>query len=139
MEEFNTYAYFWVGEFDCDPTEITDLLKIEPSRVVLKGEPLNPATHTVRKKSFWEFRSSLPTTEMFQDAHLENLLSVLTPLKNEIAQLQLKYETGISCVGYYTNVNPGFHLSAELIKSCAFLNLCIDFDLYNYSGNTNGA
>jgi hypothetical protein len=139
MEEYNTYAYFWVGEFDCAPTEITDLLKIEPSRVTLKGEPLNPATHTVRKKSFWEFRSSLPTTEMYQDAHLENLLSVLTPLKNEIAQLQLKYETGISCVGYYTIVNPGFHLSAELIKSCAALNLCIDFDLYNYSGNTNGA
>lgn len=35
-------------------------------------------------------------------------------------------------IAYYGS-NPGLHLSAELIKRLATLDLSVDFDLYNYA------
>ena len=129
MEESNeTYAYFWVADFECTPEEITNIIGLKPSRVVLKGEPLNNGR--VRKRSFWEFHSTLPITEVFQDAHLSNLMGPLLRKRDEINKIGSRFEVGISCVGYYTNVNPGFHMSAKLIKQCAELGVSIDFDLY---------
>jgi hypothetical protein len=139
QEKINTYAYFWVSDFDCNPDEITKLLNIEPSAITIKGELINSQNGRTRIRSTWEFRSRLPNTEPFQDAHIENLLSALTDKAEAIEKLQSNFSTGISCVGYYDNTNSGFHLSSDLIKRCAALNLSIDFDLYNYSTSGNTA
>lgn len=130
MEEiYNTYAYFWVADFDCAPADITQAIGLKPTNVVLKGEPLKNGK--LRQRSFWELHSSLPRSEVFQDAHLTNLMSKLLPKVEAITKVGSRYVVGINCVGYYTNVNPGFHMSAELIKQCAQLGVSIDFDLYN--------
>ena len=50
--------------------------------------------------------------------------------KEAIKKLKEKYDIGINCVGYYNDTNPGFHMSEDLIKSCAILGISIDFDLY---------
>lgn len=127
-EKYETYAYFWVSDFECESSEISKALKLLPSEVHLKGEPLS--NNRVRKRSFWELHSTLPRTEIYQDEHISNLIDVLMPRKKEIVNLHLKYSLGINCVGYYTKVNPGFNFSAELIKSCAQLGIGVDFDLY---------
>jgi len=66
------------------------------------------------------------------ESHLSNLMDVLDPKKEIIEEIQKKFETGINCVGFYTNSNPGFHMDKELIQRLAGLNLSIDFDLYCY-------
>ena len=138
MEEiYETYAYFWVADFNCEPTEITDTIGLEPTRVVLKGEPLKNGK--TRRRSFWEFHSSLPRSEAFQDAHLTNLMAELLPRVGSITEVGSRYAIGIDCVGYYTNVNPSFHMSAELIQQCAKLGVSIDFDLYNCSETQENA
>lgn len=130
MEEvFETYAYFWISDFDCAPTEITKEIGLEPTCVVLKGEPLSNGRS--RNRSFWEFHSSLPRTEEFQDAHLSNLMVELLPRVQSIKAIGLRYASGINCVGYYKNVNFGFHMNAELMQQCAQLGVDVDFDLYN--------
>ncbi|MBW8186720.1 DUF4279 domain-containing protein [Shewanella nanhaiensis] len=131
MEEFDTYAYFWVEGFECSIDEISSILKLQPTDFHLKGDLISERHMRLRKRSSWKYKSTLPRSEPFQDAHLENLLIVLKDRKEAIAQLNKDYDVGINCVGYYTNVNPGFHMSANLIKSYAELGLSIDFDLYN--------
>jgi len=128
-ENYDTYAYFWVSEFDCKPEEISKLLGLEPTIVKLKGEPF---THgRLRRRSSWEYHSTLPRSEIFQDKHLSNLMVELLPRVTKIKDIGNRHSIGISCVGYYTNVNPGFHMSKELINQCAQLGVSIDFDLYN--------
>ena len=56
---------------------------------------------------------------------------VLKDKRNAVALLDSKYDIGINCVSFYTNVNPGFYMSADLIRAYADLGLSIDFDLYN--------
>ena len=129
-EEYDTYAYFWVGSFKCNPEEISELLNLKPTRILIKGDLISNRSEKRRKESSWQYYSSLPRTEIFQDAHIENILKAIYSKKQEILKLGSEYEVGINCVGYYSNVNPGFHMSAELIKKCAELNLSIDFDLY---------
>lgn len=138
MEEYDTYAYFWVEGFECSIDKISSILNLQPSDYHLKGDVISEKNKRYRKRSSWEFQSTLPRSEPFQDSHLENLLSVLKDRKEAIAQLNNDYEVGINCVGYYTNVNPGFHMSADLIKSYAELGLSIDFDLYNYCEPESG-
>jgi hypothetical protein len=133
-QEYNTYAYFWVNDFDCEPEFISRILGLEPHRYFKKGDLISENSDRKWKHSFWEYYSSLPRTEPSQDAHISNLIKVMLEKKKEISQLQSKYEVGINCVGYYHNSNPGFHMSAELIKSCAELGISIDFDLYNSDG-----
>jgi len=40
VEIYDTYAYFWIQGFECDPAEISEGIGLEPNRVVLKGEQL---------------------------------------------------------------------------------------------------
>ena len=131
MEEYDTYAYFWVEDFECPIQEINSILDLEPTNFHLKGDLISEKSNRTRSRSVWEYKSTLPRSEPFQDAHLENLLVVLKDKKSAIALLDRKYDIGINCVGFYTNVNPGFHLSAALIRAYADLGLSIDFDLYN--------
>jgi hypothetical protein len=130
--EYNTYAYYWVQGFECDHSEITGILNLEPTTIEVKGEPNKHIPNRNIKENLWQFHSSLPRTEIFQDAHLVKLLESLLSRKAEILALSKKYECGINCVGYYTNVHPGFHLSSKLLRDSAELELDIDFDLYNY-------
>jgi hypothetical protein len=133
-EQYKTYAYFWISDFECDPKDISHILGLVPYRTFQKGGLINESTKTRWKHSGWEIRSVLPESTPCQDTHIESLLSIMLPKKQELLSLSKKYEIGINCVGYYYGANPGFHLSAALIKSCAELGVSIDFDLYNNDG-----
>ena len=129
-QEYNTYAYFWIEGFDCEPWVISDLLGLQPTRTFKKGDLISDKGDKRRKTSVWEYCSTLPRTEPCQDAHISNLLEVLLQRKETIIELKSKYDMGINCVGYYHNANPGFNMSAELINSCSEIGISIDFDLY---------
>ncbi len=131
-QEYDTYAYYWVRGFECDHSEISTKLDLSPSSIKIKGELSKYRKNQRIEQNSWQFKSSLPRTEIFQDAHLANLLEFLLPRKDQILSLKKEFETGINCVGYYTNVHPGFHINSKLLKNLAQLELNIDFDLYNY-------
>jgi hypothetical protein len=137
-ERRETYAYFWIEGFKCEPSEITALLQLEPSETRKAGDLIQRRFERAGErhywpKSWWSFRSTLPIDEIYQAAHVENLLDSIEPRSAELLELKKTCEIGINCVGYYWNSNPGFHLSADLIRRCARLDLGIDFDLYNFA------
>jgi hypothetical protein len=125
---YDTYAYFWVGEFEGSPEAVTAVLGLEPTETWKKGDPW--LENRPRQSSRWRLMSPLPRTEMFMDKHLEALLSILEPKTAAIRVLQTEHEIGINCVGYFYGENPGFHLSRGLIARLHALSLDIDFDLY---------
>ena len=131
-QEYDTYAYYWVRGFECNHSNISEALNLQPTTIKVKGEESKHIKGRNIKENVWQFHSSLPRTETFQDAHLVKLLESLLPRKSEILALNKKFESGINCVGYYTNSHPGFHLSSKLLSNLAKLELDIDFDLYNY-------
>ncbi len=130
-EQYQTYAYFLITNFDCDPKDISDSLGLIPDRVYQKNDLIRENGTARWKHSGWELRSSLPESTTCQDMHIENLLNVIYPKKRELLALSDECEFYINCVGYYYGANPGFHLSSDIIKSCADLGVSIDFDLYN--------
>jgi Domain of unknown function (DUF4279) len=74
----------------------------------------------------------------FIDSHIDAILELIEPKLELVKELTTKYTVGINCVGYYTNANPGFHLSKPLIQRVAGLGLWIDFDLYcSYDETSN--
>lgn len=136
-ERRETYAYFWIEGFSTDPSEITALMSLEPHEIRREGELIQRRFEQTGQKHYWprsgwKFRSRLPLDETFQDSHIAVILDAIEPRSAELLDLQKTCEMGINCVGYYWNSNPGFHLSADLIRRCARLGLGIDFDLYNF-------
>jgi len=131
-QEYETYAYYWIGQFNCKHEEISQFLGLEPTEIKIKGEPSKYIPNRIVKENSWILHSPLPKNEVFQDAHLAELVKVLVPKKEKVLALNEKYETGINCVGYYTNAHPGFGMSKKLISCLASLNVDIDFDLHNY-------
>lgn len=128
-ESSKTYAYFFVSEFDCSVQEITKLMGVSPTKSCNKGAP--GAHVDTLPRSIWELHSTLARGEMPLQDHVENVLMVLEKRPEIVAKLGQQYTAGINCVGYYYSANPGLHLSAELIKRVAALDLSLDFDLYN--------
>ena len=127
-ERYETYAYLWVREFDPPHSQISDLLGLEPTEAFVEGDPW--IKDRKRPFSSWHLKSPLPRTEIFLDAHIEALFDILEPKRDRLAEVAAKYEVGMNCVGYYYSAHPGFHLSAEVVRRCADLNLSMDFDLY---------
>ncbi len=67
------------------------------------------------------------------DEHIEKLLSVLTPLKKELASLSKSYELTLQCVGYFHPSGHGIHFPKSTVEQIANLALCIDADFYYVS------
>ena len=125
---FDTYAYFFVREFEGDAEQVSELLQISPTLTWQKNEPHAPGR--LRAFSNWELHSPLPRTEAFQDSHLLALLDILEGKREHVLQAISKFRCGLQGVGYYTNENPGFHISGQLISRIAAFGLSVDFDLY---------
>ena len=129
-ETRDTYAYFFVRDFDCDVKEVTQILGFEPTESHNKNERL--ASGRTRNASSWKRVSDLPRDTVFLSDHLESLLPILEAHRTEVITAASTFDVGLQCVGHFTNVHPGFPLSAEIIRRIAALNLSVDFDLYCY-------
>lgn len=130
MKIDKTGVYFGVFEFGDDPSVVTKIMGVEPSRSWVKGEPIPDELNGVRSHERWELRSptdpSLPMEEQLVD-----LLTLLEDYQSQVREVSEEYEAGICCYAYYQEeFNPQLHLSDETIRRLADLALSIDFDLY---------
>jgi Domain of unknown function (DUF4279) len=125
---FDTYAYFFVREFEGDAEQISELLQLEPTETWHKNE-ISAQGHP-REFSNWKLQSPLPRTEIFQDSHLLAILDILEQKRELVLQVISTFECGLQCVGYYASEHPGFHMDSQLISRIAAFGLSVDFDLY---------
>ncbi len=129
---YNTWAYFYVCNFEGNASEITRKLELEPTKTWHKGDVWFRAPR-LRPESNWEIHSPVDRSEIFLDAHIKAVLDIIEPKRVQIAELQAQGCTiGINCVGSYYGSHPGFNLSAELLSRLAAFSMDVDFDLYCY-------
>ena len=123
-------VYFGVFGFGDDPSDVTKIMGVEPSRSWIKGEPTSYKLWGVQSHSRWELRTPADPSLSLED-QLIALLLLLQDYKAQIHEVSEKYEAGICCYAYYySEFNPGLHLSESIIRRLADLRLSIDFDLY---------
>ena len=133
---YDTYAYFYVFDFEGEASEISRKLELEPTETWLKGDAWLP--NKPRPHSNWEIHSPVDRSEIFLDTHIKAVLDIIEPKRLKIFELREQGgDIGINCVGYYYSEHPGFHLSAELLSRLAAFSLDVDFDLYCLSAEDN--
>lgn len=124
------HVFLSVGEFaPAPPSEITELMGLEPTEMWERGEPVpgHPTAH--RTFSRWTLESPLERSKSFED-HLDALLLILEARADQIRRVKERFAAGIGCAAYFRSVNPGFHISETQLARLAALGLSLDFDLY---------
>ena len=133
---YDTYAYFYVSDFEGDASEITRKLELEPTETWHKGDAWLPVK--TRPFSRWKLHSPIDRSEIFLDAHIEAVLDLIELKRAQILELQTQGCTiGINCVGSYYDAHPGFGLSANLLSRLAAFSFDVDFDLYCLCADDN--
>ena len=100
MNKDKAGVYFGVFEFGDDPSVVTKIMGVEPSRSWIKGEPISDELNGVRSHGRWELGSpadpSLPIEEQ-----LVALLTLLEAYKNQVREVSEEFEAGVCCYAYY--------------------------------------
>lgn len=124
-----TYAEFQIFCGELNPNAVTSALKIEPSRVVKRGDIFTSFLGKTRieKTNYWELSSEGKPSSLDLRHHIDYLLLQLEPRKSELAILQ--QTKGVlmrfSCV-WHSRGSGGPILWPEQMKGLADLNLeCI--------------
>lgn len=124
-------AYFSISRFDCQPDEVSKLLGLEPTKAWKSGD-LYPGTKREYKFSVWRLKSETSSSEIDFEKHIENLLVVLEPKEDIIAELCRKYYGEFACSAYFSpqESTPIIHFEKKTLLKCVKLNIEIDVDLY---------
>lgn len=130
-----SHVGFCVYEFGNDPSVVTNLICLAPTKSWLVGDPIFNHPTATRSNTKWEFESPLPLESDVED-HIEALLSVLEENVEGVSKAVEHFSAEIRCTIYYyeNSCNQGFNLSENVIARIAKLGLSIDFDLY-FLGN----
>jgi len=123
-------AYFWAENFRCDPRVISDTLGLKPSNVSVAG--VTPLTGgQVASRNSWWIDSQVTDPGAALDRHIARLLDLVGPRLSALRKKVVPLDTGINCVDYFPEYQGNsFHLSVELVRRLADLQLSVDFDLY---------
>src|ERR1044071_9484264 len=109
-----TYAYFYVDGFECDPNAISAHLGIQPSKSWRAGDPHPTRNNHFFERSLWQIESGLPRDTYDMGAPVAAIVDMLLARFERFTSLPPHRAKGINCVGYYFSENPGFSLTPEL-------------------------
>lgn len=113
------------------PEEITNILQVQPSESVTKGEVYGINSKKVRKINGWFLTSESFVNSKDCRRHFDFLADKIMPIKNKLKALQNKdCEIDISCFWSSENGQSGPTLSPKQLKKLAELELEIWFDIY---------
>jgi hypothetical protein len=122
-----TRLYFAVGGFGDDAQVVSELLRLTPTRVGLRGDLTRHGLP--RRAELWALESKRSPAEPFQ-AHLEALLGQLEQHSAGVREVARRFHAVFQCHSHFETANPGFAIPAELLARVAALGVGFDFDLY---------
>jgi hypothetical protein len=121
-------AYLWIEGFSCSPSQVSEILDLEPTSVWLAGETVLQGNR-VAPRNAWQRDSSLGP-EARLDEHIGHLATLFRERLPRL-RAQVEADVGLNCVDEFLEYQGnGFHLSAHLIRELAQLGISVDFDLY---------
>ncbi|MEO8382503.1 MAG: DUF4279 domain-containing protein [Acidobacteriota bacterium] len=110
------------------PTEISERLEVQPTRVISLGESVRPGAAPAKKNSWvWE---PVAVGAGFFETRLERFLAATVPLAPRVRELT-GCEAEVSVASYQWAAWPdGFHVSRRTAAALAELGGSFDIDLY---------
>jgi hypothetical protein len=125
---------FSIWEFeDISHDMITKELKINPSKIFIKGENNNPKFSQASKRNGWILESPLGIYSSF-DEQLNALLDIMLNNKDSFQSICQRYYCEISAAIYIYFDNgestPSLYLTKEQLNQLSQFNIEVDFDLY---------
>ena len=125
-----TKVTFSIYGDDLDPLEITRIIRREPTRAHRRGEP-SPGSEGKRhhKSGAWLLTVEVKEPEG-PEAATEKLLDLLPSDEGLWQRLSKQYDLRVSYGIFFSGVNKGFGLSADLQRRLAKYHASLEFDLY---------
>ncbi|RFS18995.1 DUF4279 domain-containing protein [Chitinophaga silvatica] len=118
---------------DITHDEISRILGVTPSFVLIRGEPRNPKIPMPAKENGWLLEATSDTTTSFEE-QMNILLKFFEEKKDVLKPLCEKYYSEISCAvfTYFGNEEstPWLHLDTRYNNLVKELNIEFDVDLY---------
>jgi hypothetical protein len=112
-----------------EPSEISAMLEIEPTKAGRKGEPAFTPLRRPLGSSVWILESPLADHLPLQD-HFRWLLDTLEPRRKQLAEITKKYEADFFCGFSSANSQGACILDPELLSRLAKLGVEVVLDLY---------
>jgi hypothetical protein len=122
------------GYNDITHEDITRMLNIKPSKIYIKGKPMNPKMKILAKQNGWRLNNPLANKSLFED-QLNAMLDLLEP-KIEILQMLSKkygceYEFSLAIFIYNRKEStPWVHLTPRYNEFIRQIEVEFDLDLY---------
>lgn len=130
--EIDVRLCFWEFE-DLTPEAITNLLGIEPSRVMRTGDPRGPSGKRFWPYNGWIWEASADKSTPFE-AQCNAVLDLLEARREAIKSFSHRCSGEISCMLWLYCDNgestPSVNLDARYHALASELNLSFDLDLY---------
>jgi hypothetical protein len=114
---------------DVDPTEISQLLRCEPTAAARTGDVIKSKgfARTVRE-GFWRLESSRDATDIE-----DQVVSLLARVTNDLdvwRDLSKRFRVDMFCGLFLDAKNRGFELTPQTLRQLADRGISIGFDIY---------
>ena len=118
-----------ITDFKCSPNEITRILKIDPTKTWLRGDPI-PKTIMMQKQHGWQLDSP-KTPKGSVEQQTDALLRLLAKRSRVFKSLPSEAEVELSCIIYsHGGDRPPIAFNRATVRKLAQLNASIDIDFY---------
>jgi hypothetical protein len=120
-----------------NPNEVTDLLRVKPTRSFIRGYRRNPASRPAPHGAwFLEVRGKTPDGP---DVQLRKLLMKLPTSENIWKELKTRHKVQIRFGLHMTGWNKGFEISSTLVRRLGKIGVDLEFDIYEYGEDEDDA
>lgn len=130
-----TIVDFSISSEDISHIEISSILWITQDEFCVKWWRINDRSFwAINHKNIWIKQSWIGRSEDDLELHLESILNILTPIKDKLHFLELRWcEFQLSIILYIKGVNPSSYLDVKYIKFFWEIRSSINFDIYRLS------
>ncbi len=123
-----------VTDFLCAPSEISETLRVDPTRTWLKGDSIDPRTIAVRQENGWCVESSMGIDSSLND-QLHDLMGILKPKERNFEKLPEGCHIELSCTVYVVSEAPELHLDRTAVEFLKSIGAEFDLDMYCLAGD----
>jgi hypothetical protein len=127
----HSYAHLSVQSDELEPTQLTELIGLQPDRIALRGERSSTGK-PVPRHNIWDIRSRLEGSALL-DNHLRDLLDRIEGQAGRIVAVANHpriLSIGVSLVLETESGHPGVFLDAATVSRVARLGTGLDIDFY---------
>ncbi|MGM0878269.1 MAG: DUF4279 domain-containing protein [Bacillota bacterium] len=123
---------FSIRDENLDFFDINNRLKLEPTKIIKKGQGLNNTLGTA-PYDIWLYKSKIRENDHDEFDRLEILLEELSPYSNYIKEFKEKYEdVSINCYFRSDMGQIGFEIPSNVIRNLVTLDLKLNFHILSY-------